>query len=383
MDSVHHRFLKIATLVVLIGCVSILHYTTSTAFPYWHEVFKTLYFIPIILSAFWFNLAGALVTSVAISLVYLPHIIFQWGGNLSYNSSRVLIILLYNVGAFVTGYLAQREKDERARYQKVAQELDDSYEKLKDQSDRLRFIEEKLRQTERLSTLGELTASLAHEVRNPLASIKGVAEILSDEYGEAGQNREFVEILQKEVARLDEVVANYLNFARTNRIQMKSVDLREILHSTLALVRVKLNHAGITLEIRSPSSPVPITGDEHLLRQALLNLILNAVAAMPNGGRLKISLRQDTENVTLAIEDSGDGISEAEMKNIFRPFFTTREFGTGLGLPISKRILESHGGTLSLTSEVGKGTRVDITLPFENHEPKQTQEGNHDKDSFN
>ena len=370
------KYLKIGTLVILIAIVTYLHYSTSTALPYWHEVFKTLYFIPIILTAFWFDLLGALITSLSISLIYLPHVIFQWGGNLSYNSSRALIILLYNVGAFVTGYLAQLEKKERQRYQEAARELDQSYGKLKEQSDQLRLIEEKLRQTERLSTLGELTASLAHEVRNPLGSIKGVAEILADEYAESGKNREFVEILQKEVARLDEVVANYLNFARTNRVQMKPVDLSEVLQSTLALLRVKMGRAEIKTEVQVPTKPIEILGDEHLLREALLNLILNAIAAMPHGGTLRIRFETNKNSVLLFLRDSGVGIPESKMKEIFRPFFTTRKSGTGLGLPISKRIIEKHGGTLQIESREGEGTEVKISLPAK--EVNRKNSGKHD-----
>ena len=358
-----HDSLRIGILLLLIAVVSLLHYNTPTRLPYWHEVYKTLYFIPIILAVFWFDLPGALCTSVFISLVYLPHVIFQWGGNLSFNSSRVLIILLYNVGAFVTGYLAQMEKAERKRYQETAAQLDESYKKLKAQSDQLRLIEEKLRQTERLSTLGELTASLAHEVRNPLGSIRGVAEILADEYGESGQNREFVDILQKEVTRLDEVVANYLNFARTNQVQMKPLDLPDVLQSTLALLRVKIARAQIQLQVQTPSDPIEIFGDDLLLREALLNLILNAIAAMPQGGTLRIWFESGGKEVTLHLADSGRGIPASEMKKIFQLFFTTRQSGTGLGLPISKRIVEKHGGTLRLQSEAEKGTVVTLSSP--------------------
>jgi len=357
------QFIKIGVLVFLVTIVTLLHYSTKTSMPHWHEVYKTLYFIPIILAAFWFDLVGALATSLIISLVYLPHVIFQWGGSFSYNSSRILMILLYNIIALVTGYLAQREKQERARYQEAAEKLDDSFERLKRQSDQLRLIEEKLRQTERLSTLGELTASLAHEVRNPLGSIKGVAEILSEEYEESGKNREFVEILQMEVSRLDEVVGNYLNFARTNRIQKKSTNLVDVLQSTLALVRVKINHAGIKMRVRLPEEDVIILGDEHLLRQALLNLILNAINAMPDGGALTVNLNEKEEFVEICLKDSGVGIPQNKMKDIFRVFYTTRESGTGLGLPISKRIIEEHGGKLLLKSEDQKGTQAIIILP--------------------
>jgi two-component system sensor histidine kinase HydH len=145
-----NRVLKIGTLILLVAVVTALHYGTATSEAHWHEVYKTLYFIPIILAAFWFDLTGAVVTSLGISLVYLPHVIFQWGGSFSYNSSRILMILLYNVVALVTGYLAQAEKRERQLYQEVAKKLDSSYETLKKQSDQLRLIEEKLRQTERL-----------------------------------------------------------------------------------------------------------------------------------------------------------------------------------------------------------------------------------------
>ncbi len=357
------QVMKVAVLAILVAIVTFLHYSTKTSVPQWHEVYKTLYFIPIILAAFWFDLAEALATSLIISLVYLPHVIFQWGGSFSYNSSRILMIFLYNIIALVTGYLAQREKQERVRYKEAAEKLDDSYERLKEQSDQFRLIEEKLRQTERLSTLGELTASLAHEVRNPLGSIKGVAEILSEEYEESGENREFVDILQMEVSRLNEVVGNYLNFAKTNRVQKKPTNLVEVLQSTLALVRVKINHSGIRMSVHFPEAPVVVLGDEHLLRQAFLNLILNAINAMPDGGDLKVNLSEKEEIVEICLKDSGVGIPENKMKDIFRVFYTTRESGTGLGLPISKRIIEGHDGKLLLKSENQKGTQAIIILP--------------------
>jgi two-component system sensor histidine kinase HydH len=211
--------------------------------------------------------------------------------------------------------------------------------------------------------LGELTASLAHEVRNPLGSIKGVAEILADEYDQNGKNREFVDILKEEVSRLDEVVANYLSFARTHRLEKGAVNLIEILNSTLALVRVKMTRAGIRPETQWPQEAVTIEADEHLLRQAFLNLILNAIAAMPNGGELRLQVQAKEEATEIRLKDSGAGIPEKEIKQIFRPFYTTHPSGTGLGLPISKRIIEGHGGSLLLKSQPGEGTTVVISLP--------------------
>lgn len=357
-------------LVGLIAIISILHYGTTTAKGYFHEIYKLLYYIPIILSAFHFGIKGGLIASFSISIIYLPHVIYQWRGTIEDFIHRLLEIVLYNVAAYIVGRLAEGERNERVKYEQVAQKLQESYEKLKRQSETLTEVEEQLRHSDRLSVLGELAASLAHEVRNPLGSIKGAAEILKDDYFKDHPHYQFLQILIKEVNRLNQVIENFLGLARPRASETKEIIFQEAVHSTVNIVTAKARKERVRIECHLPSQPVLIKADETKFRQVLLNLILNAMAASNGGGDITInSTIQYKETGQLYLElnitDTGNGIPENELKNIFKPFYTTKENGTGLGLPITKRIIDEYNWELHIDSKVGEGTRVTVNIPLD------------------
>src|SRR5689334_869915 len=174
--------LRSAVILTLILSISLLHYLTPLHLPYLHDIFQRLYYFPIILAALWFGFRGGLACSLVVSIAYAPHILFQWGGHLTMGMEKYLEILLYNIVGGVTGLLSQRERERSLELQKTAEGLEESYNKLQAQSERIIAIEEQLRRAEKLSTLGEMAAVLAHEIRNPLGSIRGTAEILRDDY---------------------------------------------------------------------------------------------------------------------------------------------------------------------------------------------------------
>ena len=370
MNVLNKSQLFITIEVILIGSITFLHYYTPTIQHYWHELFKVLYFIPIILAALRFGLQGGLSCALIVTVLYLPHVIFQWGGDFLMNLSRFLMIVLYYVVGVLTGFLWQRERTERNRYQKVAEQLNESLRQLHAQTEKMTEIKKQLLLSERLSTLGELTANLAHEVRNPLGSIRGVAEILRDESPKNNQQK-FVDILLKEVQRLDQVVANYLTYAKP-QVELKELTLVEpLIESTLALVEPDLRRHNITTQIRIDPPNVQILCNEIQLRQALLNIVLNAVAACENGGKITIHVEQKNNDVTqIAITDSGHGLNEEAIQHLFEPFYTTKQNGTGLGLAITKRIVEDHDGKISAANNDTAGTTIFIEFPnqYENVE---------------
>ncbi|NIQ10302.1 MAG: sensor histidine kinase, partial [Gammaproteobacteria bacterium] len=196
-------YLRIATIAGLLLLVSSLHYLTTTQQVGAHDVYRRLYYVPIVLGGVWFALRGGIVTSVLASLLYVPHVLFHWQHHPEIALEQYLEIILYNVIGCLTGFLAQREQQQKLRYQKTAENLEESYRKLRDQADQIIEIEEQLRRADRLSALGELSAGMAHEIRNPLGSIKGTAEILRDGVGQEDPKREFADILIKEVDRLN------------------------------------------------------------------------------------------------------------------------------------------------------------------------------------
>lgn len=362
-------FRPIILFSTIIG-ISLLHYLTPLHLPYLHDIFQRLYYLPIILAAVWFGFRGGLLCSIVVSIAYAPHILFQWGGHLTVEMEKYLEILLYNIVGGVTGLLSQRERERTLELQKTARGLEESYLALQHQSERIIVIEEQLRRSEKLSTLGEMAAVLAHEIRNPLGSIRGTAEILRDDYKPGDPKHEFIEIQIKETERLNRVVEDFLRMARPQPADMKRCPVEEELETMVSLVSNDARKRQIKLLLQPAPVPIIIRGDGEKLRQAFLNIIINALQATPPNGSVTISTKvYQTELCEIRFSDTGPGIDSETLGRIFEPFFTTKPDGTGLGLAITRKIIESHGGTLLVESEVGHGTTVTVRLPMNNGEP--------------
>ncbi len=355
--------IRIALLGLSILGISLLHYLTPLHLHYLHDIFQRFYYLPIILAALWFGFRGGLFCALAVSVAYAPHILFQWGEGLTLGMEKYLEIVMYNVVGSVTGLLAQRERERRLELQRTAEGLEESYRRLQNQSERIIAIEEQLRRSEKLSTLGEMAAVLAHEIRNPLGSIRGTAEILRDDYRPGDPKHEFIEIQIKETERLNHVVEDFLRMARQHPLELQDCSIREELETIVTLVSKDAQDRGVTLLLEACPEPVIIRGDGEKLRQAFLNIVINALQATPSGGSVIITCLQTENGYEVRFIDNGSGIEHDVLSKIFEPFFTTKPDGTGLGLAVCRKIIEGHGGNLSVTSETGKGTIVLITLP--------------------
>jgi len=224
------------------------------------------------------------------------------------------------------------------------------------------------RESERLAYVGALASGLAHEVKNPLSTLRLNLQLLEEELGDgpdqgSARMRRRVENLSREVERLNEVLNDYLRFARQHQLRLEEASLNDVLDELLEFVRPEaLRHR---VEVRSDLGPdVPTSMvDVNRMKQALLNLIVNAFEAMEGGGELMVQTSVDGETITIRITDTGSGIPPEELDNIFRVYYSTKKTGTGLGLPTARRIIQEHGGELSLESEPGRGTQVCISLP--------------------
>jgi signal transduction histidine kinase len=356
-------FLRIILLAMSILGISLLHYFTPLHLHYLHDIFQRFYYLPIILAALWFGFRGGLACSLVVSVVYAPHILFQWGGQLTVEMEKYLEMVLYNIVGGVTGLLAQRERERSIELEKTAAGLEESYRKLQAQSERIIAVEEQLRRAEKLSTLGEMAAVLAHEIRNPLGSIRGTAEILRDDYRPGDPKHEFIEIQIKETERLNRVVEDFLRMSRPQAAEMRRCSLREELETIVTLVSKDAVDRKVALELGPIAEETAVKGDGEKLRQAFLNIVINALQATPAGGRVTIAVRQAESAQEILFRDNGPGIDDETLARIFEPFFTTKPDGTGLGLAITKKIIEGHGGTLTVESETGKGTTVVVRLP--------------------
>jgi signal transduction histidine kinase len=286
----------------------------------------------------------------------------HWGQHFVdiYNYVEIFLFLVIGI---TTGILSQMERKQRRRYEQAIIRLDESHRKLREQTEVLFQTEEQLRRADRLSALGELSAGMAHEIRNPLGSIKGAAEILKDDYRPNDPKFEFVEILLKETDRLNAIVQEFLNFARPKPPELRRTDINDVIESVLTLTAQPLRKAGVTVEKQLDRSIGARDLDAGLLQQALLNLVLNAIQAMPAGGTLTVTSALRGPCLEVSVADTGEGIAPDVRKRLFTPFFTTKQDGTGLGLAITYRIIENHQGTINVESEPGKGARFTVRIP--------------------
>lgn len=363
-DAKRSALMRGAALFACVVAISLLHYLTPLRLGMLHDIFQRLYYIPIILAAYWFGFRGGIGCAILVTVAYAPHILFQWGGHISMEMEKYLEVILYNVVGGITGFLSQQERCRREELEQTAQGLEDSYLQLRTQSELIIRIEEQLRRAERLSALGELSAVLAHEIRNPLASIRGTAEILMEEGTPADRRGEFLEILVKESDRLNRVVEDFLRMARPEPADKRECDINEELGNMVTLLSAQARGRKVRLDLSSGVLP-RLVADPEKLRQAFMNIMLNAIQASPEGGTVRVStaFSKEAGAVEICFSDQGAGIAPDAIAQIFEPFFTTKGSGTGLGLSITKKIVEGHGGTLEVASEPGKGATFKVLLP--------------------
>jgi signal transduction histidine kinase len=252
--------------------------------------------------------------------------------------------------------LAERERMQRKKVETTKAELERVYIELRQNL-------EQMKKTERLTAAGQLSASLAHEIRNPLASISGAAGILARGQASAEARTECLEILTKESQRLNKLLTNFLDFARPRLPRLQRTDPTEMIHSVTALVQHTARRMGVMLDVIFEGEMREVECDQEQIKQLLLNLILNAIQATEGNGVVRVSSFFTAESLCIEVCDRGSGISPEERERIFEPFFTTKENGTGLGLAIASNIASQHGGVLTCRPNLGRGTIFRVELP--------------------
>jgi signal transduction histidine kinase len=350
--------LKVLLIVVLALAVSAFHFGTPTEHRYLHEIYQRIYYIPILLAAFWYGPLVGVVSAFLVSGIYLVHIQMDWHHTPVYTFNQYAEIILYHVIALIIGLLSYRQRQQQERLEDTSQRLSEAYAKLQSTF-------EQLRRADRLAALGELSAGIAHEIRNPLGSIKGSAEILEEEIPTGHPKREFLDIIKEESTRLNGIVNEVLRFARPPEPRIESTSLNELIEATLSLTQKEAANSGVSIQ-RHLDPQVPVMEiDPAQIRQVLLNVLLNAIQAMPGSGILEIRSQfdQSSRRVAVEISDSGPGVEDSQIEQIFDPFFSTKPGGTGLGLSISYQLIENHHGRLKASRSRLGGLSIMIELP--------------------
>ncbi|MGM0557224.1 MAG: sensor histidine kinase [Myxococcota bacterium] len=346
--------------VALLGVIatSAFHYWTDSSAVEFHNVYRRLYYIPIVLAAFSHGVAGGLGVAALACLAYTPHAFFMTHGSPSPAIDKGLEMVLYMGIGGLTGWLVQRQVQIQHALERSLMERDE--------------LEESLVRAGKLSALGRLTSGLAHEIRNPLASIMGSAESLADEFDESHRKYRLSRVMLKEINRLNDVVSDFLSFARPNRPERRPVDPIQVAHEVVALTSARARDADVRVSVEPETGIREVEGDANQLSQVILNILLNAYEALETSQQPRrvtiVETRRtlgDRRYYCLGIQDNGPGIPGEEVDRIFDPYFTTRDEGTGLGLSISSRIVETHGGFIDVETPDKGGTIFWICLPEE------------------
>lgn len=258
------------------------------------------------------------------------------------------VILMVGMACLLALYYAQRASESRRR-QHLAE-------------GQVRLLEEKVRRKEKLAAVGTLAAGVAHEIRNPLSSIKGYATYFGQRFPDGSEDRQAAEVMVREVDRLNRVITDLIGLSRPTDVHPRPVSARAVAEHALRLLRQDAERRGITLELDAPAKLPDMMVDADRFGQALLNVCLNAIEAMPDGGTLTVVVsRYSRKRLCLEVRDTGMGIAPEALAHIFEPYFTTKGHGTGLGLATVHKIMEAHGGEVSVTSRVRTPERQGCT----------------------
>lgn len=342
----HHSLTLRRVLLITAGiaAASAAHTLTPPRYELWHNIFQRIYYLPIIFAAIAFGWRGGLPASLVSGLLCVT----TWSADSHHAMNQYAELVVFVLVGGITGVLADRERKREMELQRVNRELQESFAQI--------------RRADRLSAVGELSASLAHEIRNPLASIEGAAEIV-DETSAPEEIREFRGIILKECRRLNRLLTSLLDFARPRAPELREVDIGRVFDSVIELATHAAGKTGVRIAKDVAPKLPPLLCDSEQLRQVMLNLILNATQAMPSGGVIALSARPHESGVEILVRDEGSGIPEADLDKIFNPFFTTRKEGTGLGLSVVHQIVIQHGGHVAAARNPDRGMTFSLFFP--------------------
>jgi signal transduction histidine kinase len=351
-----------------------IYYTVVTAY---YDVYAILFFYPLMYAAIAYRLRGVTISGLIFLGILLPHAVL-----FAYDSYLLVRLLLFAAFAFLVSGLTAALLNYLERQMEAYAEILSLNEELNDYIERLKNTRQQLIQAEKLNALGQLAASVAHEINNPLAGVLVYSKLLSKRLqGGPFDKDEALSNLSKiesAVSHCSKIIHGLLNFARQSEPVLQPVVIGSVIDQAMSLVGHEAEMKGVEI-IREETSPLPpVMADFGQLQQVFVNLVINAIQATPNGGKLIIRSSIDDGWVKVALEDTGHGIPPENMEKLFTPFFTTKEpgKGVGLGLAVSYGIIERHGGKIEVQSEVGKGSTFTVHLPaYQNDTGQLSQPG--------
>ncbi|MGH9628548.1 MAG: ATP-binding protein [Bryobacteraceae bacterium] len=350
-------WIRRAALLTIVGTIAVCQHLTIPDSTQWRYLFPRFYYLPIVLAALYEGWRGGLIIALLSSAAFLQQFLTiedffaeTWIGS-------YLEMISFCGVAVLTGVYTDRERRQKQKYQQLAEQLSGVYEKLQTNF-------EGMKRAERLSAIGQLSAGLAHEIRNPLASIAGAVSILRRNQPLDAKASKCVDIVESECKRLNGLLTTFLNFARPRPPNLQVVQLDTILDSVIALAQHAIGRKSIDFRRHIAQDLPPIECDPEQMTQVLLNLVINATEASEGESTVTLVAEQVEEATTIRVIDEGSGVAPEDIDKLFDPFFTTKETGTGLGLPVAHQIVGQMGGLLTAHRNPGGGMTFSIAFPL-------------------
>ncbi len=328
----NQKKLFVTLITVSVVVITYLHYSTLPGVRDLHNIFSELYYMPLLLGALAFGLKGAVLTFIVISALYIPHILLSWDTTSTFIVNQILHAIFSGVFAIVAGSLIDREKKHRQQSEK----------------------------NHYLTSLGRASAAIVHDLTNPLITIAGFAKRISKDRGDVKENSK---LIITSARKMEMIVHDVLDFAKPVRLYFNKEDLRSVIEHACESCRVKAANRTVELSVSLPAEPVMISLDRSKFERALINLINNAIDASVVGSNIMITAEPGDGKVIIRIRDHGAGMDKETVENIFIPFYTNKSSGTGLGMAITKKIIEGHKGKIHINSKEQMGTEIIIELP--------------------
>lgn len=357
MDLLRNRTWQITLIAAMILLFAVMPWLVPIQDTLAHNILHHLNFVPLMIAGMLFGWRGALYATAFACLLQLPHLVHYWTIAPEDASDQVVELSIFSAAGVIAGFLADRERNQRYKLEQTKRALEEVHEELRQNI-------ETMKKAERLYAAGQLSASLAHEIRNPLASISGAAGILKRGHASGKNVTECLEIIEKESQRLNKLLTNFLNFARPRVPRLQATDCRALIAGVTALADHLATPGMLDVRVEVEDSLPEIECDPEQLKQVLLNLLLNAVQASPADEPVFIRGFAKENHAVIEVSDRGSGVTPQQLEQIFDPFFTTKETGTGLGLAVASMIIQQHGGQLTGRNNPDKGMTFSVELPL-------------------
>lgn len=313
--------------------ITYLHYSTVSTIHALHDIYREFYYIPVLVGALVFGLKGSVLTYLLIFALYLPYILMNWSYVFISELNNFLHLILQGLFAFFAGFLIERNRRHRDQIEK----------------------------NRRLADIGQVAASIVHDLKNPLITILGFAQRIQDGKGNTDTA---VQAIIDSARNMQRIVFDVLDVAKQFHFTFREEDVRGIINRACDICKTKAEGREVLLSIDLPHDFINISADRHYMERALINILNNAIDASERGQNVFVRAEPEKDCVSIKIKDQGTGMDREVLKNVFTPFYTKKKVGTGIGMPIAKKIIEGHQGRIYIKTQPETGTEVIIELPY-------------------